>query len=56
MHVAILHHKNVDWMAISKRLGHKNLSMTLSVYAYYIDEDKRKSDKEIEKKLDDLFI
>lgn len=56
VHVAILHHKNVDWMAISKRLGHKNLSMTLSVYAYYIDEDKRKSDKEIEKKLDDLFI
>lgn len=56
VHVAILHHKNVDWMDISKRLGHKNLSMTLSVYAYYIDEDKRKSDKEIEKKLDDLFI
>lgn len=56
VHVAILHHKSVDWMAISKRLGHQNLSMTLSVYAYYIDEDKRKSDKEIEKKLDDLFI
>lgn len=30
--------------------------MTLNVYAYYIDGDKRKSDKEIEKKLDDLFI
>lgn len=56
VHVAILHHKKVDWMAISKRLGHKNLSMTLNVYAYYIDEDRRKSDKDIEKKLDDLFI
>lgn len=52
VHVAILHHKNVDWMAISKKLVHKNLSMTLGVYAYYIVEDKRKSDKEIEKKLD----
>ena len=30
--------------------------MILSVYVYYTDEYKRKSDKEIEKKLDDLFI
>lgn len=30
-------------------LHHKNSSITLGVYAYYIDEDKTKRDKEIEK-------
>ena len=53
-HVAYLLSQGVDLYAISKRLGHANMSITSSVYAYFIDEYRRKSDNLIESKLDKL--
>lgn len=50
-HVALLHSQGVDWYAISRRLGHKDLSTTLETYAYMIDEEKRKSNSIIQNKL-----
>lgn len=53
-HVAYLLSQGVDLYAISKRLGHANMSITSNVYAYFIDEYKRKSDNLIESKLDKI--
>ena len=46
-HVAYLAYKNVNWHAISKRLGHSNLAITLNTYAYLIDELKASEDEQI---------
>ncbi|MBB1063594.1 tyrosine-type recombinase/integrase [Limosilactobacillus fastidiosus] len=46
-HVALLLANGVDLYAISKRLGHSNISTTANVYAYLIDEYKDKTDKQI---------
>ncbi|MBU9695706.1 site-specific integrase [Limosilactobacillus portuensis] len=46
-HVALLLAHGVDLYAISKRLGHSNISTTANVYAYLIDEYKDKTDKQI---------
>lgn len=46
-HVAYLAYKNVNWYAISKRLGHSNLAITLNTYAYLIDELKASEDEQI---------
>lgn len=53
-HVALLLANDVDIYAISRRLGHANLSVTLNTYAYLIDEKKDREDKKIMKVLDDL--
>ena len=53
-HVAYLLSQGVDLYAISKRLGHANMSITSSIYAYFIDEYKQKSDNLIESKLDKI--
>lgn len=53
-HVAYLLSQGVDLYAISKRLGHANMSITSNTYAYFIDEYKRKSDDQIESKLDKI--
>ncbi len=53
-HVALLLFKGVQLYAISKRLGHSNMSMTASVYAYMIDELRQQSDDQIEQILDDI--
>lgn len=53
-HVALLHHLGIDWYAISQRLGHKDLTMTLKEYAYLADEDKRESDEAIKDQLEDF--
>lgn len=53
-HVALLHSQGIDWYAISKRLGHKDLNVTLKIYAYMLDEDKRKSDTLISNKLEKI--
>ncbi|MEO5283723.1 tyrosine-type recombinase/integrase [Limosilactobacillus allomucosae] len=53
-HVAYLLSQGVDLYAISKRLGHANMSVTSNTYAYFIDEYKRKSDDQIESKLDEI--
>ncbi|GAA3630073.1 site-specific integrase [Lactobacillus hamsteri] len=34
-HVALLHHAGVDWYAISKRLRHKDLTITLNTYGLF---------------------
>ena len=50
-HVAYLIGQGVDIYAISKRLGHSNVNITLSVYAYLVDEYKTKNDNLIVEKL-----
>lgn len=53
-HVALLLFQGVSLYAISKRLGHSNMSITASTYAYMLDELKAKSDNQIVKILDEL--
>ena len=53
-HVAYLLSQGVDIYAISKRLGHADLSTTTDIYAYLIDEYKEKNDATIISKLDEL--
>ena len=53
-HVAYLAYKGVNWYAISKRLGHSNLAITLNTYAYLIDELKASEDEQIISILDGL--
>ena len=54
-HVGYLIYKGVDIYAISKRLGHSNLSITLDTYANLLDEYKDKENKKIVGLLDQLF-
>ena len=54
VHVAYLISKGVDIYAISKRLGHSNVSITLNTYSYLIDEYKAKNDTLITSKLSEL--
>ncbi|HJF29614.1 MAG TPA: site-specific integrase [Ligilactobacillus saerimneri] len=51
VHVAYLIGQGVDIYAISKRLGHSNVTTTLNTYSYLIDEYKAKNDNLIIKKL-----
>ncbi|WEV51634.1 tyrosine-type recombinase/integrase [Lactobacillus sp. ESL0731] len=53
-HTSILLYEGVDLYAISKRLGHSNMSITATFYAHMIDELKAKSDDHIEEVLDSL--
>lgn len=52
--VAYLLFKGVDLYAISKRLGHSDMTITAKKYAYLIDEYKQRSDNQIESLLDEL--
>ncbi|MDY5593891.1 MAG: tyrosine-type recombinase/integrase [Limosilactobacillus reuteri] len=54
VHVAFLLSKGVDIYAISKRLGHSNITVTLNTYSYLIDEYKAKNDTLIIDKLAEL--
>ncbi|MCI1926457.1 MAG: site-specific integrase [[Lactobacillus] timonensis] len=54
VHVAYLLGKGVDVYAISKRLGHSNITVTLNTYSYLIDELKAKNDTVIIDKLAEL--
>ena len=54
VHVAYLLGKGVDIYAISKRLGHSNITVTLNTYSYLIDEYKAKNDTLIIDKLAQL--
>lgn len=47
VHVAYLLSQGVDIYAISKRLGHSNITITLDTYSYLIDEYKAKNDDTI---------
>lgn len=53
-HVALLLYKGVPLYAISKRLGHSNMSITADVYAYMLDELRQKSDDQIEEILNSI--
>lgn len=55
-HVALLLADGVDIYAISKRLGHSEISTTTNTYAYLIDEYKNKTDEEIINALEKLEI
>ena len=54
VHVAYLLGQGVDIYAISKRLGHSNITVTLNTYSYLIDEYKAKNDTLIIDKLAQL--
>ncbi len=54
VHVAYLLGQGVDVYAISKRLGHSNITVTLNTYSYLIDEYKAKNDTLIIDKLAQL--
>lgn len=53
-HVAMLLFQHVDLYSISKRLGHSNMSITASTYAYMLDELKQQSDQQIVNILDKI--
>lgn len=53
-HVALLLFKGVDLYAISKRLGHSNMTITAKTYAYMLDEYKAQQDDIIEEILDEI--
>ncbi|GHV98532.1 site-specific integrase [Lactobacillus nasalidis] len=53
-HVALLLFSGVPLYAISKRLGHADMSVTAKKYAYLIDELRQQSDHQIEEILEDL--
>ena len=55
VHVAYLLSKGVDIYAISKRLGHSNITVTLNTYSYLIDEFKAQNDTLIINKLAELI-
>lgn len=46
-HASILIYKGVNIMAVSKHLGHKNLSVTMGVYSHAIKELEEKEDEHI---------
>lgn len=53
-HVAYLLYQNIDLYAISKRLGHSDMTTTAKKYAYLIDEHKAKSDELIEQAINKI--
>lgn len=53
-HVAYLLSQGQDLYAISKRLGHSDLSTTTRTYSYLIEEYKAKTDNQIESALDKI--
>ena len=53
-HVALLLAEGIDIYAISKRLGHSDISITMNTYAYLIDEYKHETDQKIVEALDKL--
>lgn len=55
-HVALLLYNQVDIYAISKRLGHSDITTTTRKYAYMLDELKSKSDDHIEETLEKLDV
>ncbi|OXE60829.1 recombinase XerC [Limosilactobacillus reuteri] len=55
-HVALLLADGVDIYAISKKLGHSEISTTTNTYAYLIDEYQNKTDEEIINALEKLEI
>lgn len=48
-HVAYLLYQGIDLYAISKRLGHSNMTITAKKYAYLIDEYREKENEKISK-------
>lgn len=54
VHVVYLLGQGVDIYAISKRLGHSNITVTLNTYSYLVDEYKAKNDTLIIDKLAEL--
>lgn len=52
VHVAYLLSKGIDIYAISRRLGHSNITITLKTYSYLIDEFRNWNDSQIVKCLD----
>lgn len=50
-HVAMLLNSDVDISAISRRLGHANVRVTMETYAYLINEQKTRNDEKIVKAL-----
>ena len=46
-HASVLLYKEVNILAVSKRLGHKDLSITMSVYSHILKELEEKENRHI---------
>lgn len=46
-HASVLLYKDINILAVSKRLGHKDLSITMSVYSHILKELEEKENKHI---------
>lgn len=55
-HVAFLLYKNVDIYAISKRLGHANITTTINKYAYLMQEHEVRENELILKGIREMFF
>ncbi|RMC24469.1 MULTISPECIES: tyrosine-type recombinase/integrase [unclassified Lactobacillus] len=53
-HVAMLLFKGIDLYAISKRLGHSNMTITAKAYAYMLEEYKAQQNDKIENILNEI--
>lgn len=54
-HIAYLLSQGIAIYAISKRLGHADIIITMRVYAYLIDEYKKRTDEKIVSSLSNLY-
>lgn len=46
-HASVLLYKDINILAVSKRLGHKNISITMTVYTHILRELEEKENKQI---------
>lgn len=53
-HVAYLLANDVDLYAISKRLGHKDMTITAKTYAYLLEDKREKEENKIVDTLNNL--
>ena len=53
-HASVLLYKDVNILAVSKRLGHKDLSITMSVYSHILKELEEKENKHIASILEEI--
>lgn len=53
-HASVLLYKDINILAVSKRLGHKNISITMTVYTHILRELEEKENKQISSVLEEI--
>ena len=54
-HASILLFKGVNVKYISRRLGHKNIIITLQTYSHFLDEMEQKESRQVDATMEELF-